>query len=86
MYDCTDAELREIKKTKDAKRVKFAAKIVSSKVCMLASATLKQKRITAKSKLSMQKHGAQTEQILARAAPEVMQLDAVSLRNEMIFF
>ena len=60
---------------------KFAEEIASSKVCMLASATEKQKRVTAKSKLRMQKRRAKTKSVLAKAVPEVMVLDAVLVNH-----
>ena len=45
--DCTDAKLKHARQLKDPKSVKFAAENASSKVCMMASATEKQKRVTA---------------------------------------
>ena len=47
LNDCTDAELERMKQMKDAKSVKFAAENASSKVCIMASATEKQQRVTA---------------------------------------
>ena len=47
LNDCTDAELEHMKQMKDAKSVKFAAENASGKVCIMASATEKQQRVTA---------------------------------------
>ena len=46
---------------------------------MIASATEKQKRVTAQSKLRMQKHRAKTKPILAKFTAEVMEPDAMEL-------
>ena len=47
LNDCTHAELDRMKHIKDSKSVEFAAENASSKVCIMASATEKQQRVTA---------------------------------------
>ena len=46
LNDCTDAEIDRMKQMKDAKSFKFAAENASNKVCITASATEKQQRVT----------------------------------------
>ena len=62
---------------------------------MIVSATEKQKRVTAQSKLRMQKHRAKTKSILAKDVaydvamakePDAMELDAVLVNPNIIFF
>ena len=47
LNDCTDAELKQTKKLKDAKNVTCAVEHASSNVYMMALATEKQKGVTA---------------------------------------
>ena len=74
LNECTDAKIKQMEKMNDAKGVNF-----SSNVCMITSATEKQKRVTAQSKLRMQKHRAKTKSVLAQAAAEDMEPDAMEL-------
>ena len=46
LNDCTDVELEHMKQFEDAKSIRFSAENASSKVCIIASATEKQKRVT----------------------------------------
>ena len=62
LNECTYAKIDG--KMKDAKGVNFAAENASSKICIITSATEKQKRVTAQFKLRRQKYRAKSKIIL----------------------
>ena len=51
---------------------------------MIASATEKQKRVTAQSKLRMQKHRSKTKSILAKDIAKLMEPDAMELDDVLV--
>ena len=51
---------------------------------MIASATEKQKRVTAQSKLRMQKHRSKTKSILAKYIAKLMEPDAMELDDVIV--